>query len=155
MDIPQPLSNLLSPLFQALPLASAMPDLVPVKTRSQDLTDMVARAIEDPCLAGRPELKAALWLYVDDLERSHQISQTIESPVGWLLHGIMHRREGDFWNSKYWFRKAGDKHVLTKMEPAAFVDRVERSYMNNPPDLVEMQRQEWQTLFEWCAREPT
>ena len=34
-------------------------------------------------------------------------SQGLPDPFGCWLHGTMHRREGDFSNSKYWFRKVG------------------------------------------------
>lgn len=63
------------------------------------------RAIKDPtslkcCLA-------ALWLLHDFPDESHRISQEIETPEGSYWHGIMHRREGDFGNAKYWFRRVG------------------------------------------------
>ena len=58
----------------------------------------------DACLAG-------LWLLANGLEQSHQISQSIETPTGSFWHGIMHRREGDFGNSKYWFRRVG-RHAV-------------------------------------------
>jgi hypothetical protein len=47
---------------------------------------------------------SGLWLLAGDLDRSHTISQGIGSAEGSFWHGIMHRREGDFSNSKYWFR---------------------------------------------------
>ncbi len=56
------------------------------------------------CLAG-------LWLYVGDLDRSHGLSQGIETREGSYWHGIMHRREGDFSNAKYWFRRVS-KHEI-------------------------------------------
>jgi hypothetical protein len=52
------------------------------------------------CLAG-------LWLYFDFLDESHQISQGIATPSGSYWHGIMHRREPDYDNAKYWFRRVG------------------------------------------------
>lgn len=65
---------------------------------------VVDHEMADACLAG-------LWLYADGLDQSHQISQSIETPTGSFWHGIMHRREGDFGNSKYWFRRVG-KHPV-------------------------------------------
>ncbi len=53
------------------------------------------------CLSG-------LWLLINDLERSHEISQTIKTAEGSYWHGIMHRMEGDFWNAKYWFAQIGN-----------------------------------------------
>lgn len=152
MQISQPLSELLAPLFEALPLVQAMPELVPTKPATPALVELVQALVSDKLLQGNPSLQSALWLYVDDLNRSHEISQTIESPIGSLWHGIMHRREGDFWNSKYWFRKAGNTPALGGMDPSAFVDQVEQTYKNNPPELLDYQRKEWVTLFEWSAK---
>ena len=62
----------------------------------------------DACLAG-------LWLLANGLEQSHQISQSIETPTGSFWHGIMHRREGDFGNSKYWFRRVGRHPIFERL----------------------------------------
>lgn len=56
-------------------------------------------------------LLSGLWLVHDFLDESHHISQSLENRDGSYWHAIMHRREGDFWNSKYWFRNAG-KHPI-------------------------------------------
>ena len=59
--------------------------------------------------------EAAAWLLAGDLDRSHEVSQGMESPEAAYWHGIMHRREGDFWNAKYWFRKAGKHPVFSEL----------------------------------------
>lgn len=48
---------------------------------------------------------AGLWLLEGDLDASHELSQKWETPTGSYWHAIMHRREGDFGNSKYWYRR--------------------------------------------------
>ena len=53
---------------------------------------------------------AAVWLLHDELDQSHRISQDVDTPTGSFWHGIMHRREGDFSNSKYWFARIG-RHI--------------------------------------------
>lgn len=59
----------------------------------------------------RPEvadaLLAGVWLWIDWLDESHTLSQSISSSTGSFWHAIMHRREGDFSNSKYWYAKCG------------------------------------------------
>jgi hypothetical protein len=126
-------------------------------------------------------LVSGLWLWHDFLEPSHLISQGIETPAGSLMHAIMHRREGDFSNAKYWLRQAGthpafesirakadamintlpaDK-LLFKLtangwNPAAFVDFCEAAHSQPTSDryltAVTLQKIEWLTLMEHTAR---
>ena len=55
--------------------------------------------------------ESGLWLLAGELDLSHEVSQSNDSAEGSFWHGIMHRREGDFGNAKYWFRRVG-KHPV-------------------------------------------
>ncbi len=71
--------------------------------------DLVA-ALAPHAVAADDETRACLagaWLLHDFLDESHAVSQGIDTPTGSFWHGIMHRREGDFSNAKYWFRRVG------------------------------------------------
>ncbi|OXM17202.1 hypothetical protein [Paenibacillus herberti] len=52
-------------------------------------------------------LVSGLYLRNGSLDRSHELSQELDSREGSYLHGMMHRIEGDYSNAKYWFRLAG------------------------------------------------
>ncbi|HPF39004.1 MAG TPA: hypothetical protein P5081_17005 [Phycisphaerae bacterium] len=141
----------IAPLLEEIPITAAMPWVVggaPARSR------VVREVVRAPELAGRPELVAAVWLYVDELDKSHAISQGIDTPTGAFLHGIMHRREGDYWNSHYWFRRVGRHPAMAMIEgydAHVFIDGVEQSG-NADAALIDLQRREWLALFAWCAK---
>ena len=131
-------------------------------------------------------VRSALFLYLSGLDESHTISQSIPTATGSFLHGIMHRQEPDFSNSKYWFRRVGSHEVFAPLREAAletlsaktgesavagslraqiesraqwgpfwFVDQCEASGRGGADleqRLREIQRLEWQLLFDYCFR---
>jgi len=78
---------------------------------------VLSRGKTSPCDAAA--VLAALWLRHDYLAESHQLSQAIDTPTGSYWHAIMHRREGDFWNSKYWLNKCRGHPALAAISRQA------------------------------------
>lgn len=75
-------------------------------------TQIADDSMANCCLSG-------LWLHHDFLDESHDFSQEIHNASGSYWHGIMHRREQDYSNAKYWFRKVGD-HPVFELLPDQF-----------------------------------
>ena len=188
-DPTDPLSSLGRKLLQLDPNAYAQ--FVPKRNGNATAHDLLS-GIQPQDLLAQPVtsrddargMLAGLWLWFDWLDLSHTISQQIETPTGSFWHAIMHRREGDFSNSKYWFARCrnhpamqtlaagaaalihprpADKSllrlVLTGWNPDAFVDLVEQLH-DNPGDprhavAIALQQLEWRTLFDHCTRAAT
>jgi hypothetical protein len=121
---------------------------------------LLALKLPPVCLAG-------LWLYFDFLAESHTISQDDESdPDRNFWHAIMHRREPDASNSKYWWRRVGNHPVLEQLReqlpgpygfttPEAFVDFCEKVRGTGSPEeeiAQGIQLFEWTLLFDHCFR---
>ena len=156
MKLSQPIADAVQPVLDILPLDIAMERLVVTQGPSKELRVIVETALSAEALSGKPTLASALWLYVDDLDRSHRISQGIETPTGSYWHGIMHRREGDFSNSHYWFNRVGKHPAMTAIadyDAHKFIDEVAAKHTKSPQDLIARQRREWAALFEWCANQ--
>lgn len=59
----------------------------------------------------------ALWVH-GFLNESHEIAQQDHSAEGSYWHALMHRSEGDFGNSMYWFAKVGDHAIFPALRSA-------------------------------------
>lgn len=158
--------------------------ITPTSGNPRALADLTAASPEALCakpITNMDEARsvlAGLWLWQDYLDESHELCQIIETPSGSYWHAILHRREGDFGNAKYWFARAGahpaiasfavkasellrdapaDKRLLRMTSPntagAALVDLVEQVADSPSSPLyrtaVALQQLEFRTLFEF------
>lgn len=120
---------------------------------------------------------AGLWLYFSCFEEAHRLIDTPKTADGEYWHAILHRQEPDAGNAAYWFRRVGQhpvfeglaaeaKEILKRYpgaefrighwDPFAFVNFCERARLQ--PESAqeqaarEIQRAEWQLLFDYSAR---
>ncbi len=138
-------------LFAVQPLHSSFKTPVMPKAVAPGMHHAVMSAIGavngDPCLA------AAAYLYADDLSAAHnKVYDMAKDEEAAYWHGMMHRREGDFYNANYWFRQTGILHAKVGVDPVDLTARVEafhRSASAYPSQsLLEDLRKEFRNLAQ-------
>jgi len=121
---------------------------------------------------------AGLYLYFSCWDESHAVAQEDHSTEGSYWHAIVHRQEPDAGNSSYWFQRVGQHPIFPALlekaraiqagfpgvdlklgprwNPGEFIHVCESA--RRQPDsefqdaALEVQRAEWQLLFDYCAR---
>jgi hypothetical protein len=102
-------------MFKSLIATPDLPALGPIPRAGRlplpELNRKIDRFFTDSKLdaALQSSVRSAALLWHDYLDESHAISQNIPDANGSFLHGMMHRREPDYSNAKYWFHRVG-KH---------------------------------------------
>ena len=123
--------------------------------------------------------RAGQLLFNDDLDAAHELVQNLATPTGSLWHAVIHRRDRDFGNSKYWWHRTGAHPAFdavyqavtqvleSESEPAAvrfrddltmagrwlperFVD-ICAALQGEPAWALKVQEAEMTALLYWCA----
>jgi len=114
------------PALQDLLALERLPPLGPGQPEER-MRSAIGRVSWDETGLGRPvrnvsmarACQAGLWLWFDFLDESHNLSQELPTATGSYWHGLMHRREPDYGNAKYWFRRVGDHPAYVTLHTEA------------------------------------
>jgi hypothetical protein len=116
-------------------------------------------------------VSAGLYLYFSCWDEAHRVAQDLDTAEGSYWHALVHRQEPDAGNSGYWFGQVGKHPIFPALavraaeigvafgkhwDPRAFIDYCEaaRRRPGSPAErmALDVQRAEWQLLFDWCAK---
>jgi hypothetical protein len=154
--------------------------LTPAQPADTETLLRIRAATDDEISGGKPLANAPLFplaraglLYlIDAIDESHRIVKDVPGDESAYWHGMIHRREGDFDNARYWFRRAGVLPVFGELHAAAakicpsmaaqmnwdpylFTGLCEQEKFgdrDHHDELVGLQRPEFDTLFDYCWR---
>ena len=117
-------------------------------------------------------VRGGLFYALDALPEAHAIFQEASGDDGAYWHGMLHRREGDFDNARYWFRRAGVLPFFAEMHRAAvahsgtmarqpnwdpylFTGQCEQTRFGDgdlASEMAALQRIEFHAIFDYCWR---
>ncbi|KAL1744913.1 hypothetical protein HDZ31DRAFT_63632 [Schizophyllum fasciatum] len=140
-------------LARTLVARSSPPPLSPTAAYHASLTPAI------DALPDSPPIRAALHLVNDDTHRAHEVAQADEgNSTSDYVHQQLHRREGDFWNSKWWAGNGmrAPHPVMKKVHGGfvgakRFVDDCERASGQSANDqnlsrIAGLEQTQWQEL---------
>ena len=118
-------------------------------------------------------VRGGLFYALDALPEAHAIFQEASDDPGAYWHGMLHRREGDFDNARYWFRRAGVLPFFAEVhreacahseamarqanwDPYLFAGQCEQVRFGDADlagEMQALQRVEFDAIFDYCWRQ--
>jgi hypothetical protein len=120
-----------------------------------------------------PVVRGGLLYALGDLAGCHEFFQDTANNLVSYWHGMMHRREADFDNARYWFRRSGmlpffdtlqhraalisvDMAKQLSWDPYLFTGQCEQKRFGadfEETELVRLQRAEFEVVFDYSWRQ--
>lgn len=149
-------TSAIAEIIEKLEAGNPLPPLVPENAWSNELTAALLDMSPEDLLQGQSlkddifggAIKSGLLLWNDALDDSHDVSQELGNNTGSYWHGIMHRREPDYSNAKYWFGRVGTHPIFPELRERAIALFKETS---NPSDTLVQIGQAIETQEHWDA----
>ncbi len=149
---------------ETLESGNPLPPLVPEDVWNSELSEGIVSASSEELLKGETvkdetyagAIKSGLLLWNDALNDSHDISQGLSNNTGSYWHGIMHRREPDYSNAKYWFGRVGTHPIYAELRDCAlsiFKETADPSAALSDIGAKIESHEHWDPylFIDWCA----
>lgn len=62
------------------------------------------------------QLQALWWDAKGNWEKAHELIDHLDDNISAHIHAYLHRVEGDMWNARYWYNKAGQPEYKGTLE---------------------------------------
>lgn len=73
----------------------------------------------------KPQLRLAVEAALTgNWDESHKIAQDYSDPIANWIHAVLHKIEGDVWNSKYWYARTAGKKYGDFIEPKEELQKI-------------------------------
>lgn len=69
-------------------------------------------------------IQACKYALQGDWDASHKIAQDYSDPIANWIHAVLHKIEGDVWNSKYWYARTAGKKYEDFVEPKEELQKI-------------------------------
>ncbi len=122
-----------------------------------------------------PLVRAGLFYHCNALDDAHRLVQETPGDVAAYWHGMIHRRERDFENARYWLRRAGEQPPFAEMQARAadvspnmgrqmgwdpfllvhLAEQLRFGAEELAAEVVGLGRVEFEVFFDYCFRRAT
>ena len=78
-------------------------------------------------LSNKEALQQSVALAIaGDWDGAHHIAQEYSDPIANWIHAVLHKIEGDVWNSKYWYARTNGKQYDDYSDPKGELQDIQR-----------------------------
>lgn len=122
-----------------------------------------------------PLVRAGLFYHLNALEDAHRLVQEATGDAAAYWHAMIHRRERDFENARYWLRRAGEQPPFAEMQARApdvsanmarqmgwdpfllvhLAEQLRFGAEELQAEVVGLGRVEFEVFFDYCYRQAT
>lgn len=133
------------------------PFTLPAKTSPHDRT--LSNAIAS--LHIHPALEAILHILNNDLVSAHFLCRHMQSPPAWesmLIHGVLHRIEGDYDNANAWYGNVEESEVFHSVWPEGlkaardYIEKLKHKSDHDTSYLQAESEREIKALADFCEK---